>query len=32
MIDATYSKAHRTAFSLGVQKGAWTLDGRTKGA
>ncbi|WP_253262466.1 MULTISPECIES: IS5 family transposase [unclassified Roseobacter] len=26
MIDATYLKAHRTATSLGVKKGAWTPD------
>ena len=25
-IDATYLKAHRTASSLGVKKGAWTSD------
>lgn len=26
MIDATYLKAHRTATSMGVKKGAWTPD------
>ena len=31
MIDATYLKAHRTASSLRVKKGAGRLIGRTKG-
>jgi len=26
MIDATYTKAHRTASSLGAKKGAWPPD------
>ena len=31
MIDATYLKAHRTASSLGVKKGAWPSDRAHKG-
>ena len=31
MIDATYLKAHRTATSMGVKKGAWTSDRSYKG-
>jgi len=30
-IDATYIKAHRTASSLGVQKGAWASDRADQG-
>ena len=26
LIDATYLKAHRTASSLGLEKGAWASD------
>ncbi|EBA07162.1 transposase orfA IS5 family element [Sagittula stellata E-37] len=31
MIDATHLKAHRTASSLGVKKGAWTPDWPNQG-
>ena len=30
-IEATYLKAHRTASSLGVKRGAWTPDRANKG-
>lgn len=31
MIDATYLKAHQTAPSLAIKKGAWTSDWAYKG-